>query len=112
MTKRKSTPSNGDGQISIDIRLRWGLGEDLETIHINQMIINHSGPEFYVTFGELYPPPFTDPSELPEELEIRPRVRLAIAPEAMIRIMEVINDNVSQYMKKKEPTDDDSNPGS
>ena len=98
-----SPPQNehAEGE-SVVVRLKWGASDHLTTIYVNHLNINHSGPEFFVTFGELKVAPFLDKSELPEELEIEPKVRLAIAPDAMNRMVDVLQENVQTYLHKKE----------
>jgi hypothetical protein len=71
-SRRKDTPSTKQG--FKEVRLHWGSDKDLSTLHVNHVIINHSGDEFYVTFGELYPPLFTDPEDIPDDVEIHPKV--------------------------------------
>lgn len=83
------------------VKLSWGSTDYLETVYVNQMVINHSGPEFYITFGELAAPAFADPSEIPDELKIVPKVRLAIAQDSMVRIYEVMKENVETFLKKQ-----------
>jgi len=84
------------------IRLSWASADEIETIYVNHLNINHSGPEFYLTFGELSLPPIMDPEEVPKELRIKPKVRLAIAPEAMLTVLEAIQSNVETYLEKRE----------
>jgi hypothetical protein len=91
-----STPSGGTPE-SINVRLKWGTGFDLPTVYVNQLNINHAEGQFYLTFGELVLPPFTTPADLPMELEIRPRVRLAIAPARMLEMVKAIQTNVQTF---------------
>jgi hypothetical protein len=42
-----------------------------------------------------------DPKEVPEELEIIPKVRLAISPEAMKTIVRVIRENLEKFAEKE-----------
>jgi hypothetical protein len=83
------------------VAVTWGSSEDLQTIYVNQLHLNHGGDEFYLTFGELPLPLFTDKSDIPEEMKIIPKVRLAIPPDAMERIAAAIKDNVKKYNQKK-----------
>lgn len=68
---------------SMQIPLYWGSDKNLQTTFANQLFITHSGGEFYLVFGEVILPPFLNASELPDELEITPKVRLAVTPTAM-----------------------------
>lgn len=90
----------------IDLRLVWASDKSLQTIYANQFHISHAGDEFYLTFGEL-PAPLIfglSPAEIRERLgetvEIAPLVRVAITPQAMLKIAEVITANVANYISK------------
>lgn len=85
---------------AIAVRLKWGSAKDLVTIYVNHMTIIHAGPEFYLTFGELPLPAFLDAKDVPEELEITPKVRLAVSPEAMKAIARVIQENLEKFIGK------------
>ena len=88
----------------LEFRLMWASGADIQTIYVNHFFVSHAGDEFYLTFGELVPPVI--PHESVEEmrarigstLEIVPIVRLAIAPDAMLKIAEAIRTNVAIYI--------------
>ncbi len=85
---------------AIAVRLKWGSAKDLVTIYINHMTITHAGPEFYLTFGELPLPAFSDAKDVPEELEITPKVRLAVSPDAMKAMARVIQENLEKFIGK------------
>ncbi len=91
-----SQPASGAPE-SINVRLKWGTGFELPTVYVNQLYINHAEKQFYLIFGELVVPPFTTPADLPMELEIMPRVRLAIAPDKMLEMARIIQENVQKY---------------
>jgi hypothetical protein len=98
-------------QKEITLRLKWSREIDLPTIYANHVYISHMGPEFILIFGEAEIPIMVDPS--PEELEeigevaIKPVVRLAIAPDAMLRIASVIQGNVQKYLDKQAGQEED-----
>lgn len=85
----------------VEVRLEWGSSEDLETIYVNNLSINHAGSEFYLTFGEFVSPLILNPDEAPELLEIKPKVRFAISPTAMKNIARAINENLKKYEKHR-----------
>ena len=86
----------------VQVRLKWGSAEDLDTIYVNHLNITHSGPEFYLTFGELPLPPIMSEEEISQELEIKPVVRLAITPDAMKSIANAIQINMERYLLVEE----------
>jgi len=99
-TKKISEPAEGHPN-AVPVRLKWGSTKDLVTIYVNHMTITHAGTEFYLTFGELPVPAFMNAKDVPEELEITPKVRLAISPEAMKAIVRVIQENLESFMRKE-----------
>ena len=86
---------------AVRVRLKWSSPKDLITIYVNHMTITHAGTEFYLIFGELPVPAFMDVKDVPEELEIIPKVRLAISPDAMQAIARVIQENLEGFVKKE-----------
>ncbi len=82
----------------IQVALHWKEDPNLQTIYVNQMSITHTGPEFYLVFGELVMPAIVPPGNFPDELEIVPKVRLAITPAQMEVISDVIAQNVQGYL--------------
>lgn len=83
------------------VRIRWGSSEHLETTYVNQLAIVHAGAEFYLLFGELAMPPIMSRDDVPEELVIAPKVRLAITPKAMEPIAQVIQENLGKFLQKE-----------
>jgi len=71
-------------------RLRWGSAKELETFYVNHISVTRTENEYYIIFGELPMPIITLGERPPEELEIIPKVRLAISPGAMESIVGVI----------------------
>lgn len=90
----------------LEVRLVWAPDQNLQTIYANHFFITHAGDEFYLTFGELIPPVIQNESvaelreKIGDSLEILPLVRLAIAPDAMLRIAEAIRSNVTTYISR------------
>lgn len=85
----------------VQVRVKWGSPEGLETIYVNHLFVTHAGSEFYLIFGELTPPHIAEGERFPKELIITPRVRLSITPDAMKAISVVIQDNLGNYLSKK-----------
>jgi len=101
MTNKGSKATRGK-QGTVQVRLKWGSSEGLETVYVNHLHITHAGSEFYLVFGELTMPVLIGEQEVPEELEIVPKVRLAISPEAMRSVARAIQDNVEKSNGKEE----------
>jgi len=89
-------------QEMVQIPLRWASTANLETIYVNHLVITHAGAEFYLVFGELPMPPSLNPTEMPEFVEIMPKVRLAISPQAMKNIARVIQENLGTLPEERE----------
>jgi len=91
---------------AIEFNIVWESDRHLQTIYANHFYITHAGDEFYLMFGELPSPNIANMAPdkirdyLGDSLEIRPLVRLAIAPQTMLRIAEAIQTNVSNYIGK------------
>ena len=93
------------------LRLRWRENEELTTLYANHVYVSHAGNEFYLVFGEVVPPNIADESDfetLPEYLDITPVARIAIAPDAMLKIVGAISSNVEAYMGKTGLLEDES----
>ena len=86
---------------AVQVRLKWASAKELVTIYVNHMTITHAGPEFYLTFGELPLPAFMDAKDVPDELEIIPKARIAISPEAMKAIARVIQEKLDKFIEKE-----------
>ena len=83
-----------------DISIRWMSSPELKTTYANHVSITHAGGEFYLTFGELIP---SSPSEeAPTHVDVIPVARIAVAPEAMLRIAQAINANMQRYKQRLE----------
>jgi hypothetical protein len=87
-----------------EISLVWESAEELPTSYANQIIISHSGPEFYLIFGEVITP--AQQGQLggtPDELKVKPTVKIAISHSMMIEIAGVIAENVKKFLEKTKP---------
>ena len=88
-------------QDTVQVPIKWGSGEHLDTVYVNQLFISRAGVEFYLVFGELVMPVSLRPEEIPKALEIAPRVRLAVTPEAMRNMSRVMQEIVERLSKKE-----------
>ena len=101
-----SQPENESGQQPsvFEIRLAWGSRDELQTIYVNQLLITVTQSECYLTFGELIPPA-VGVEDVPDVLEINPKIRLAVSPPAMIAIARAIQDGVQQLTSRGTQSD-------
>ena len=83
------------------IRLQWPSSiEDVPTYYSNVLMISHGGPEFFLVFGEFAPtPPGIEP---PDVINIRPTLKIAVTPAAMVSMARIIQGNVEAYLAKIE----------
>ena len=86
-------PKVSEGAVAVPVE--WALSEPVQTLYANQLYITHHGNEFYLVFGELAPE--CGPGTVPDSVWVRPVVRLAVSPKNMLRMAEVISDNVVKY---------------
>ena len=99
-------PSNKKKQGgTVGIPIRWGKSDQLETVYANNLFITNAGSEFYLVFGEVAPPTESAGGQPPPKfVEVKPVVRIAISPQAMIQIANVIGQNVSRFMDRLQDT--------
>jgi len=100
-SKKKPPPAKSIG-------VRWGDSEELPTLYANHLFISHTGPQFYLVFGELGPhSEFMDigPEELPPYVEIEPVAKIAVAHEVMLSIRDTIDNNVKRFIEGQKDKD-------
>jgi len=87
-------------QAAVQIPLKWGSGEHLDTVCVNHVFITGAGAELYLVFGELVMPISLGPEEIPKTLEIVPKVRLAVTPDAMRNMARAMQQIVERLSKQ------------
>lgn len=96
---------------SITIKTDWSeeAVRNVPTFYANQLLITHSGPEFFLVFGVVTPPitPPTGEAEIEQmdALPVSPLLKIAVSPEAMLMMAGAIQSNVESYMETKETRD-------
>ncbi|MCZ7568232.1 MAG: hypothetical protein M5U01_06550 [Ardenticatenaceae bacterium] len=81
------------------ISIKWPENAgDVPTHYANMLWITHGGPEFFLVFGEIVPPP--PGSSVPEQLTVRPIAKIAISPLIMPEIARIIHDNVEKFLRQ------------
>ena len=102
----EDTVTNGRDKMDegITIPVVWSESVDLPTVYANQLFIQYTNNEFFLIFGELMPPIAAgSQDERRKKLEslsgitIRPVVKLAISPPAMLRMAEAVQENMEKY---------------
>ena len=92
-----------DAEVSEDrIPIIWESAEDLPTLYVNQIIVSHSGPEFYMIFGEVITPAIQGQigGDFPDTLKVKPIIKVAIPQPMMLEITDIIVENVKKFMEK------------
>ena len=86
-------PSDSDSQqeSTKSIRLQWKPSGAAGVEFATDVLVNFTGNEFLVTFGRLLPPPFLDPEELPDELEIESLFRVVMSPAKWAEAVDAFN---------------------
>jgi hypothetical protein len=86
------------------ISVVWPDNVELPTVYANHLYIQHTNNEFFLIFGELQlPMALGSPDERREKLErfsevtIRPVAKIAVSPPAMLKIAEIIQQNVEGF---------------
>jgi hypothetical protein len=100
MTEQKPEQKTEQKHIPFQTKLFWGSAEKLETIYANHMSITRTENEYYLIFGELAMPVITGPESLPGEIEITPKVRLAIGHIAMKQIIDILKKYVPEDIEE------------
>ena len=82
---------------------KWVEVENSPIQFTNQMLVQHIGNEFVLTFGYMTPPAFLSPPSQ-EDLEaidysipINPIVRLGMTPDRMLELIKTLQENYRNY---------------
>ena len=84
------------------INLIWQSAENLPTVYANQVLVSHSGPEFYLVFGEVTTPAILGDisNNLPDNLSVKPVIKIAITPEMIFQMADIIKTNVDRFLRR------------
>ena len=97
MAEKKKDKSPKEPRV---IPIEWILDPGLETTYVNTIRVTHGGRfEFYIYFGEVTFPPIIADEKIPDKIEVHPKIRLAVTPEKMEEIVEVLTTNLENYKK-------------
>jgi hypothetical protein len=86
-------PRNLNFQLRIPVE--WADGEGLDVLYANQLVISHGGPEFFMVFGVLEPPPVG--TDVPDKMIIRPVAKIAVSREAMPGFVHAMHENLQRW---------------
>jgi len=91
-------------ELGLAIPMRWRAISETTTIYANNLLITHGGGEFYLIFGETIPPIILDTTvdKIPEIVDIKPVVRIAVTPENIERFADAIIKNIEKYRLKND----------
>lgn len=80
--------------------------EEIPIAHVNHIFIVHTTDEFFITFAQLHPPYWVEPTkEEVEQLKYLPAkvvARIAISPSKLKDLIDLLNTNYQKFIKKKE----------
>lgn len=108
MVKRPDRPDPEQELPEGAVRVVWA-GDDAPVVYANHFGVTHATrTEFFLTFGLLAPPLLLDSSEMPDQLVIRPVVRVVMTPAAMQAAVTVMTQNLDRYLAKANDQADDS----
>lgn len=95
------------------VRLLWVDVDDTEIHFVNQLLVQHVGSEFVLTFGQATPPPLTgSPEERALSLEqiefvpVKPVTRIGMTAHRMTEFVKAMQQNLSAYEQQKGISDD------
>lgn len=90
------------------VRLVWVGVPDEEIVFANQLMVQHIGSEFIVTFGQVTPPVLLGTDEEKREalgeielLPIKPVARVGLTAQRMAEFVQVMQDNLSGYERQR-----------
>jgi hypothetical protein len=91
----------------VQIKLEYKYPEDLQTLFVTSMVVQHQPDFFTLSFFEAFPPPFINKS--PEEqrtaierldhIDAKCVARIVVTPEKLVEFSKAINENLSNYQK-------------
>lgn len=89
-----------------EVPIRIEGSEEVPIAHVNHVFVAHTTDEFFVTFAQLHPPYWVEPTkEEVEQLTYIPAkvvARIALSPSKMKAFIDALNTNYEKFMKKKE----------
>lgn len=83
------------------IPIYWEDDKDLQTHYVNHMFVSHNGGEFYIVFGELSPFVRNANMKLPDEVFVKPIIKIVLTSENMKEFLDVLNKNYQNFEEKK-----------
>lgn len=94
------------GSLEKEVPIRIEGFEEVPIAHVNHIFVAHTSDEFFVTFAQLHPPYWVEPTkEEVEQLTYLPAkvvARIALSPGKMKELIDVLNTNYQKFIKKKE----------
>jgi hypothetical protein len=87
-------PGRADKPSPINLDISLGSPQDLPLLYAHQLVVNFTGPEFYVTVYRIAPEPWTAGNKPNTKVEGQPLARFAFAPLAWLATVEACADQI------------------
>ena len=94
---------------AIEVPLVWIGVEDAEIAFVNQLVVQHQGNEFILTFGQQAPPMILGDAEETikqareiEYVPVRIAARIGITAQRMAEFVQVMQQNLQRYEQRGE----------
>jgi hypothetical protein len=73
--------------------------DNVRSVPINDIIVNHSENEFFITFSSVEPPAILDPKELEKLSDINAitRAKIVVSPDFLEAIIKALTINLEKY---------------
>ena len=86
-----------------DIPVIWDFPEDLASEYVTNILVQPGEHEFFVSFFDIPPPVLLKPTDVEKLESVRAEciARLVIAPERMQSFIDVLQQQLDGYNKKK-----------
>lgn len=99
------------------VKLVWDKVTRAPTVYTNQLVVSHSGGEFYLIFGEMQIPTILHDEKPPTEIKVKEVARIAVTPDMAVQFANVLSESVSRFLARlvdeeiesEEAEDDDEN---
>lgn len=79
--------------------------DKISPIHVNDMLVNHDGKEFFITFSEIEPPALFEEDDIQklDSIDAIAKVKLVVSPEFAEVMLKTLGEGVEKFkLTKKE----------
>jgi hypothetical protein len=87
-----------------EIKINRSNPNNIFPIHVNDMMVNQDGKEFFLQFLEIEPPSFLEIEELNklESVDATMKVKLVMSPEFFEAMIKALTESLQKFKIKKE----------